>query len=173
VLPRRLPTAVLIATVVAAIAVLGCGGGDDRGPQTKEGFISAADGVCEELFSEFARASERQPATARDVAAANNELADTYEKLADRLDEVRLPDEGAARAQAAAFVRSVRSAAPLLADLRASSKRFVEAARAEDRQALTDAGNDVRSALDGFRSARADADRLAIAYGLNFCGNLG
>ena len=174
VLPRRLTTAVLIASVVAASAVLGCGGGDDnRGPQTKEGFISAADGVCEELFSEFAQASEGQPKTARDVASANNELAATYEKLADRLDEVRLPDEGAARTQAAAFVRSVRSAEPLLADLRRSSKRFVDAAEANDRQALTNAGNDVRSALDAFRSARADADRLAIAYGLNFCGNLG
>ncbi len=174
VLPRRLPTALRIASIVAASAVLGCGGGgDDRGPQTKEGFISAADGVCEALFSEFAQAREEQPETARDVAAANNELADTYEKLADRLDEVRLPDEGSARTQAAAFVRSVRSAEPLLADLRTSSKRFVDAAKAQDRQALTDAGNDVRSALDGFRSARADADRRAIAYGLNFCGNLG
>jgi len=173
VLPRRFPTPVLRATILLAIVVLAGCGGDDPGPQTREGFISAADGVCEDLFSEFAQASQGQPTTPRDVAAANSELADTYEKLADRLDDVRLPARGSARTQAAAFVRSVRSSEPLLANLRAASKRFVDAAQAEDRQALTKAGNDVRSALDAFRSARADADRLAIAYGLNFCGNLG
>jgi len=67
----------------------------------------------------------------------------------------------------------VRSVQPLLENLRGASRRFVEAADAEDRQALAKAGNDVRTSLDAFRSARARSDRLAIAYGLNFCGNLG
>lgn len=165
---RRPLTAALLATALLA----GCGG-DDPGPQTKEGFISAADSVCEDLFSEFAQASEEQPKTAQDVAAANKQLADTYARLADRLDGVPLPETGPARTQAQAFVSSVRAAEPLLENLRAASKRFVAAAEAEERQALVEAGNDVRSALDAFRSARADSDRLAIAYGLNFCGNLG
>ncbi|MFP5362591.1 MAG: hypothetical protein ACLGI5_07655 [Thermoleophilia bacterium] len=165
---RRCLTAVLLATVVLA----GCGD-DEAGPQTKEGFISAADTVCEELFSEFAQASQETPTTPQEVAQANDELADTYEKLARRLDEVPLPERGAARTQAQAFVASVRSAEPLLDDLRAASKRFVDAAEAGDRQAVATAGNDVRSALDAFRSARADSDRLAVEYGLNFCGNLG
>lgn len=162
----------LIAFLLAASLLAGCGD-DGPGPQTKEGFIAAADNVCEELFGEFAQASERQPTTAQEVATANDELADTYEKLADRLDDVPLPDSGAARTQAQAFVASVRAAEPLLEDLRASSARFVAAAAAEDRQAVAKAGNDVRAALDAFRSARADSDRRAIAYGLNFCGNLG
>jgi hypothetical protein len=163
-----------LTTVLLAAALLaGCGGDEDKGPQTKEGFISAADGVCEDLFSEFAQADADQPTTPQDVAAATEQLADTYEKLGEQLDEVRLPDTGAARTQAQAFVASVGAAKPLLANLRAASKRFVRAAEAEDRQALPKAGNEVRTALDAFRSARADSDRLAIAYGLNFCGNLG
>ncbi len=168
VLLPRTPTAILLATVLLA----GCGG-DDTGPQTKEGFISAADVVCQDLFSEFAQASAGQPTTPQAVAEANNELADTYDELAVRLSEVPLPEAGAARRQAQAFVRSVRAVQPVLEKLRGASGRFVDAANAEDRQALAKAGNDVRSSLDAFRSARAQSDRLAIAYGLNFCGNLG
>jgi hypothetical protein len=169
VLLRRSLSAILIAAALLA----GCGGDDDAGPQTKEGFISAADNVCQDMFSEFAQVGDGQPTTPAGVADANNELADTYARLADRLEDVRLPDEGAARTRAQAFVKSVRAAEPLLDRLRAASKRFVEAGAKKDREALTKAGNDVRAALDAFRSARAESDRLAIAYGLNFCGNLG
>lgn len=168
-LVRRSWTCVLLLAALLA----GCGGGDDTAPQTKEGFIAAADNVCEDRFSDFAQASEEQPTTPEDVAAANDQLADSYERLADRLADVPLPAAGPARTQAQAFVSSVRAAEPLLRNLRASSKRFVDAAEAKDRQALAVAGNDVRSALDAFRSARANSDRLAVAYGLNFCGNLG
>ena len=160
------------ALALSTALLTGCGGGDDA-PQTKEGFISAADSVCEDLFSDFAQIGSGQPATPKAVADANRELADTYEKLADRLADVPLPATGAARTQAQAFVTSVRAGESRLAGLRAASERFVDAAEAENRSELTKAGNDVRGALDAFRSARADSDRLAIAYGLNFCGNLG
>lgn len=162
----------LTATVLATASLAGCGGGDDA-PQTKEGFISAADSVCEDLFGEFAQIGSGQPTTPKDVAEANDELADTYEKLADRLGDVPLPATGAARTQAQAFVASVRAGESKLAALRTASDAFVKAAEADDRAAITKAGSDVRAALDAFRSARADTDRLAIAYGLNFCGNLG
>ena len=165
----RILTAVLLATALLA----GCGGGDDSSPQTKEGFISAADGICEDIFREFAQTSEDQPKTPKEVADANDELADTYDTLAERLADVRLPDTGAARTQARAFITSVRAAQPLLNDLRAASERFVDAGEAENRQELATAGNDVRGALDAFRSARANSDQRAIRYGLNFCGNLG
>lgn len=166
---RRRP---LTAVLLAAALIAGCGG-DDRAPQTKEGFISAADGVCEDLFSDFAQATSGEPDTAREVAEANAELADLYERLAERLGEVPLPEAGTARTQARAFVASVRNTEPLLDDLRRASARFVRAAEAEDSEAATRAGNDVRAALDAFRAARANSDRLAIEYGLNFCGNLG
>ncbi|HWI06819.1 MAG TPA: hypothetical protein VNT54_04830 [Solirubrobacteraceae bacterium] len=161
-----------LTTVLLAAAVLGgCGG--DRAPQTKEGFISAADGVCQDLFSEFAQASASEPDTPQEVAAANEELADLYERLAARLSDVPLPAAGVARSQAQMFVASVRAALPLLESLRRASARFVRAAEAQDREAATRAGNDVRTTLDAFRAARAESDRRAIRYGLTFCGNLG
>lgn len=163
----------LTALLLAAALLSGCGGGGDTGPQTKEGFISAADRVCEELFSEVAQADGDEPKTPQDVADANEQLARTYDKFAVKLADVRLPDTGAARTQARAFVASVRAAEPLLTNLRVASKRFVAAAGVNDQAALTKAGNDVRTALDAFRASRADSDRLAVAYGLNFCGNLG
>lgn len=165
---RRTLTAVVLATAL----LTGCGD-DDSGPQTKEGFISAADGVCQDLFSEFAQIEAAAPRTPQEVAAANDELADLYEKLADRLADVELPASGAARTQAQAFIASVRAAEPSLATLRKASERFVDAAEARDQRALATAGNDVRTALDTFRAARANTDRLAVQYGLTFCGNLG
>lgn len=161
-----LPIALLVTALLA-----GCGG--DTGPQTKEGFISAADGVCVKAQSDIQRAGSADPQTPQQVAEANNVLADLYGKLADDLAKVRLPEAGTARRQAQTFVASVRSADPLVERLRAASKDFVAAADSKDPQATAVAGNEVRSALDAFRSARATSDRLALRYGLNICGNLG
>jgi hypothetical protein len=167
VLRRTLPIALLVTVLLA-----GCGGGD-TGPQTKEGFISAADGVCENVQSDIQRAGAADPQTPQQVAEANNVLADLYGKLADDLAKVRLPDTGAARRRAQTFVASIRGADPLVEKLRAASKDFVTAAESNDKQAAATAGNEVRSALDAFRAARARSDRLALQYGLNICGNLG
>lgn len=170
---RSLTAALLAAALLAAAPLAGCGGDDDSGPQTKEGFIAAADGVCEDLFSEFSETTNAAPRTPQEIADANQELADLYGKLSSRLSDVRLPDSGAARRQAQRFIASVRAAEPTLVSLRAASKRFVAAAKAGDKQAVARTGTEVRTALDNFRAARADSDRLAVEYGLNFCGNLG
>jgi len=159
---------VLLALVVALLA--GCGG--DDGPQTKEGFISEADGLCQSLAGEVESSGSQQPGTPQEVADANHVLADLYEKLSDRLGKVRLPDEGAARTGAQAYVTSVTKTKPLLERLRSSADGFVEAAKGNDRQALSVAANTVRSSLDAFRAARAQSDSLAVSYGLNLCGNL-
>ena len=166
-LRRTLPIAVFVTALLA-----GCGGGD-TGPQTKEGFISAADGVCENVQSDIQRAGAANPQTPQQVADANNVLADLYGKLAGDIAKVRLPEAGTARRQAQAFVSSIRSADPLVEKLRAASKDFVGAADSKDARATAAAGNEVRSALDAFRSARATSDRLALRYGMNICGNLG
>ena len=86
--------------------------------------------------------------------------------------EVRLPAGGAACTQAKAYVDSVLASGPQLDRLRLTSDAFLEAAKGQDRQALTVAGNDLRIALDGFRASRAKSDTLAVQYGLNLCGNL-
>lgn len=167
VLRRTLPLTLLLVALLA-----GCGGGED-GPQTKEGFIVAADSVCRDLAGDLAQAGAANPQTPEQVAEANNVLADLYGRLVEGIGKVRLPDAGAPRRQAQAFVASVRTADPLVEQLRAVSKDFVTAASSKDRQATAAAGNEVRSALDAFRAARASSDRLAIGYGMSFCGNLG
>jgi hypothetical protein len=169
VLPRRTLPALLLVTALIA----GCGGGGDSGPQTKEGFIAEADSVCESVAGRLAEGGTKDPRTPQEIADANNTLADVYGELSDGLAEVRLPDRGPARAQAEAFVASVRSADPLLKNLRVASDRFVDAAKTKSPRTIATAGNALRTTLDAFRAARAASDRLAIAYGLNVCGNLG
>ena len=165
------PRTVLVLLLAAALLALsGCGG--DDAPQTKEGFILEADGVCESFVDEFTEAGSQNPGTPQEVAEANQVLADLYERFSERISEVRLPAAGAARTQAQAYVDSVRRSEPLLDRLRAASDEFLQAARSNDRQAFSAAGNNLRQALDAFRASRAVSDRLAVEYGLTLCGNL-
>ncbi len=168
---RTRALAALVLVLAAGLALLsGCGG--DDGPQTKEGFILDADGVCESFVDEFEEAGAKDPSTAKEIAEANKVLAGLYERFSKRIGEVRLPAAGAARTQARAYVDSVRRSEPLLDRLRAASDEFLEAAEGTDARALSTAGNNLRSALDAFRATRSASDRLAVAYGLNLCGNL-
>ena len=168
---RTLATLALVLVLAAGPVLLnGCGG--DDGPQTKEGFILDADGVCESFVDEFEDAGAKNPGTAKEVAEANKVLADLYERFSERMVKVRLPDAGSARTQAQAYVDSVRRSQPTLKRVRSASDEFLEAAEGTDARALSNAGNDLRSALDAFRATRSASDRLAVAYGLNLCGNL-
>jgi len=167
--PRRLA---LLALLLAGLALLlsACGGDDT--PQTKESFILEADGICESFLDEFSDAGAQDPGTAKEVADANKVLADLYERFSERIREVELPADGAARTQAQAYIDSVRRSEPVLDRLRQASDEFLAAARGSNARTLQTAGNTLRQALDAFRAARAQSDRLAVAYGLNLCGNL-
>ena len=163
--------AALLLVLVAGFALLsGCGG--DDGPQTKEGFILDADGVCEDFLGEFADAGADNPGTAKEVADANKVLADLYERFSKRMTELRLPDAGPNRTGAEAYVNSVRRSKPLLDGLRSTADDFLDAAEGSDARELSTAGNNLRGALDRFRASRAQSDTLAVSYGLNLCGNL-
>ena len=169
--PRARWFAVVVLVLVAGLVALsGCGGED--APQTKEGFILEADGVCESFVGEFTEAGSKDPGTPKEVADANKVLADLYERFSERISDVRLPASGAARTQAQAYVDSVRRSEPLLDRLRAASEDFLTAAEGSDARALSTAGNNLRGALDAFRASRSASDRLAVEYGLNLCGNL-
>ena len=169
--PRVRSFAVVVLLLVAGVGVLsGCGG--DEAPQTKEGFILDADGVCESFVDDFDEAGSQNPGTPKEVAEANKVLADLYERFSERMTDVRLPASGAARTQAQRYVDSVRRSEPLLDRLRAASDDFLEAAEGSDARELSAAGNALRVALDAFRATRSASDRLAVEYGLNLCGNL-
>ncbi|MDP1847398.1 MAG: hypothetical protein Q8K79_06370 [Solirubrobacteraceae bacterium] len=170
-MPTPRPLALLVALLAGLVLLLGACGGDDT-PQTKEGFILEADGVCEGFLDEFAQAGAQDPGTAKEVADANKVLADLYERFSQRIREVKLPAAGAARTQAKAYIDSVRRSEPLLDRLRETSDDFLEAARGSDARPLQAAGNALRQALDAFRASRSESDQLAVTYGLNLCGNL-
>jgi hypothetical protein len=165
----RGPTPLAALLLVAALLVSGCGGG---GPQTQEQFVDDADAVCESLAERFATAGETDPRTPQEIARSNRVLAELYGDLRSKLEEIELP-EGDGRAGARAYVDAVRQTDAPLQRLQAASGALVAAAGGRDPRALTQAGNDVRSALDAFRGAAAVADRLAIDYGFNVCGNIG
>jgi hypothetical protein len=167
---RRILVMPAVLLTLGLLALSGCGG--DSGPQTKEGFINDADGVCETLAAEFQNAGSQDPGTPQQVRDANHVLANLYDKLAKRLGDVRLPDTGAARRGAREYVASIKRGEPLSDRLRSAADGFLNAAKGHDAQALSVAANSLRGALDAFRAARAASDTLAVNYGLNFCGNL-
>ena len=161
----------VVAALLSAGIVAGCGGGDSK-PQTKEQFVLEADVVCAEVAEDLARKGVTEPTTPEEIAQANNILADAYGELGDGLRKIELPG-GAERRGAKAYVDSVARTDPLLAKLKSSSQALVDAVNGDDARALAAAGNDVRAALDGFRKTRAESDLLAVRYGFNVCGNLG
>jgi hypothetical protein len=167
-----------IAVVLLVAALLaGCGGGGDDQSSTmsKERYVAEGDVVCAELTDRFAGAGATDPQTPQEIEHAADVLAGLYGELDKGLRDIRLPTAPADRRGALAYLAAVRRTDPLLARLRASAQRFAAAAAAADggdRVELAQAGNAVRGALDAFRAAQAQADRRALDYGFDYCGNL-
>jgi hypothetical protein len=162
-----------IAAAALAVALLaGCGGAGEPKTVSKERFVAEGDNVCASLSDRFASAGATDPNTPAEVAKSADVLADVYGDLRERLSDIRLPTDPVQRRGAAAYVAAVRRTGPLLARLRAAARRFVAAAAADDGQQLAQAGVAVRSALDAFRAGQAQADRRALDYGFEYCGNL-
>jgi hypothetical protein len=168
-----------IAVVLLVAALLaGCGGGGDDQSSTmsKERYVAEGDVVCAELTDRFAGAGATDPQTPQEIEHAADVLAGLYGELDKGLRDIRLPTAPADRRGALAYLAAVRRTDPLLARLRASAQRFAAAAAdgggGGDRVELAQAGNAVRGALDAFRAAQAQADRRALDYGFNYCGNL-
>ncbi len=160
---------VVVAAVLAAMLLAGCGG--EPGPVTKDRYVADADEVCAEFRERFA-AGTTDPATPQEIVRSADALADRYGEFVDRIQDIRLPTDPAERRGAAAYVAELRRNEPLLRRLRSAAQRFAAASEGDDRQALTQAGIEVRSALDAFRAGQARADRRALAYGFSVCGNL-
>ena len=161
-----------VALLAAGLLLAGCGGSDEPKTMSKAQFVVEGDVVCAKLSDRFARAGATDPQTPQQTAEAANVLADLYDELRRGLQDIRLPDDRAERSGAVAYVAAIRRTDTTLEALRGSAQRFVAAADVGEPRELTQAGNAVRTALDEFRAAQANADRRAIDYGFDYCGNL-
>ncbi len=165
----------IAAALTAAALLAGCGGGggsDAPKVVTKDLYIAQADEVCSGLSERFDSAGASNPQTPKQIVDSANVLADLYGDLSGGLKKLKLPTRNADRVGAQLYLTSVGSTNALLGRLRASAKSFEDAVSAKDKREIETTGNDVRSALDAFRAAQAQANTRAIAYGFNLCGNL-
>jgi hypothetical protein len=164
----------IAAAVLVAMLLTGCGGGGDDQPKTmsKDRYLAEGDLVCARLTDRFARAGATDPQTPQDVVQSADVLAGLYGELRKGLQDIRLPTDPVERRGAAAYVAAIRATDPTLVRLRSSAQRFVAAAGADDARELAQAGIAVRAALDAFRAAQAQANRRALDYGFDSCGNL-
>lgn len=165
---RSIAVALLVAALLA-----GCGGEDEPKTMSKARYTAEADVVCAGLTARFADAGATDPQTPEEIEQSAAVLADLYGDLRKGLQDIRLPTDPAERRGAAAYLAAVGRTDPALARLRSSAQRFVAAAQGNDSAELAQSGNAVRAALDAFRAAQAQAERRALAYGFNHCGNLG
>jgi hypothetical protein len=165
----------IAAALTAAVLLAGCGGGggsDTPKVVTKDLYIAQADEVCAGLGERFNSAGASDPTTPKQIVDSANVLADLYGDLLKGLKKLKLPSRAPDRVGAQLYLTSVDSTNALLGQLQSSSKSFVSAVDAKDKRKIASTGNDVRSALDAFRAAQAQANTRAIAYGFNLCGNL-
>jgi hypothetical protein len=166
---RRRPIA---AALLVAALLPGCGGDDQPKTMSKERYVAEGDVVCAGLTDKFAQAGATDPRTPQEIEQSADVLADLYGQLRKGLQDIKLPTDPAERRGAAAYVAAVGRTDPALARLRSSAQRFAAAAGNDDRREVAATGNAVRAALDAFRAAQTQADRRALDYGFNYCGNL-
>lgn len=165
--------AVAAALLAAAVAVAGCGGGSDE-PKTvsKDLYVAKADQVCAGLASNIRDAGAANPKTPKDITAAADVLADRYGDLLKKLQDLKPPSAAADRRGATAYVASIARTDSHLVELRTAARELEAAVDSKDRQRITTAGTAVQRALADFRSAQAQADQRALAYGFQVCSGL-
>lgn len=169
----RRPIAAALLAAAVAVAVAGCGGGSDE-PKTvsKDLYIAKADQVCAGLASNIRDAGAANPKTPKDITEASDVLADRYGDLLEKLQDLKPPTATADRRGATAYVASIARTDSHLGELRAAARGLEAAVDSKDKQRITTAGTAVQRALADFRSAQAQANQRALAYGFQVCSSL-
>jgi hypothetical protein len=161
------------ALVAVALAAGGCGGGSDEPKNvTKDLYIAKADQVCAGLASAISDAGADNPKTAKDISESADVLADRYGDLLKKLQDLKPPTAAADRRGATAYVAAIARTDSHLVQLRTAAGGLQDAVDSKDRQRITTAGTAVQRALADFRSAQAQADQRALAYGFTVCSSL-
>jgi hypothetical protein len=168
---KSVAAALLAAALVPAAG--GCGGGSDEPENvTKDLYIARADQVCAGLASAIGDAGAANPKTPKDITESADVLADRYGDLLKKLQDLKPPAATAARRGATAYVAAIARTDSHLVELRTAAGALEDAVASKDKQRITTAGTAVQRALADFRSAQAQADQRALAYGFTVCSGL-
>jgi hypothetical protein len=166
--PSRLPTAALLA----ALALGGCGGGDDTPAKiaSKGDFIAAADKICVER--DTASSKLAGVGSDADLARLSGQLAAIYDKAISDLKAVSLPP-GNARAGARKYVQATAAMLEPVKRMEAASTKLEAAVKSKRATDLKAAGEQLQTSVNTVQVLGEVADQAARDYGMQNCGQAG
>jgi len=169
---RPVAAALLAAALVPAAAGCGGGGSDEPKSVSKDVYIAKADEVCARLANSIRGAGAADPKTPEDITQSADVLADAYGDLLKKLQGLKPPSAAAERRGAGSYVATVAQTDSHLVELKAAARELQAAVASKDKQRITNAGTAVQRALADFRTAQAQSDQQAVAYGFQVCGTI-
>ena len=160
---RRL---VLSLTVLAVLAVTGCGD-DDKKIESKADFITVADNICRDR--DEASTKLTAVSTDADLARLSAALADIYDKAINRLEAVSLPP-GSARAGAEKYVKATVAMRKPVEQMKTASAKLEAAVKSKRVAAIKSTGQQLQISVNTVQSLGEVADASARTYGMRNCG---
>ena len=155
----NLRRASLLAVPLAALAIAGCGGGDDKTESTatttettaalsKADFVTQGDAICAEVNSAVGAVG----ASGAEVPSQIIQVSDLYIGMVDSLKRLGMPDDASGYSE---FMEAAEKLAKVEGEVKLASER-------EDTAAIGEAATEAAPALEEFQ-AQADA------YGFEEC----
>jgi hypothetical protein len=159
----------LCSTVLAALAVGGCGGGGDAPAKvhSKADFIAAADKICVERDAASAKLAD--VGSDAELAQLSGKLAAIYDKAITDLQDVALPP-GAARAGAQKYVKANEAMLEPVKRMEVASTDLEAAVKTKRASDLKAAGQQLRTSVNTVQVLGEVADQAARDYGMKSCG---
>jgi hypothetical protein len=158
----------LLATLVASIAIAGCGGGGSTKIDSKADFIKAGDKICTDRDKDSAKFVNSLGKEAQ-VAQLSGGLADIYAKTIAKVQALELPP-GAARAGAQAYVQAVAAQAKPVQRMKAAAAVLGKAVASKDLDAVKKTGQQLQIHVNTVQVLGDVADQKARDYGFAHCG---
>ncbi len=156
-MPRRRPPLPALATVLAALALVACGGA------SREEFAAEANAICRDIEADVERVGQGQVTSIEQVQQRVQFLSRKLDEAVRRLSEVELPG-GEDGERAEAYVREFSSRARTAGT---ALEQFIPALRRRDEDAIRRLGAEVQRLDD------ARLDELARAAGATGCAGEG
>lgn len=159
----------LSATLVAAIAMSGCGSSGPPKIKTKADFIKAGDTICVQRDRQAAKLTHLTVNGNGDIGKISADLAGIYAKAITKLQALALPP-GPARAGAEKYVQSVLALRQPVGRMKTAALQFEKAGRSADVATEKTAAVTLQTSLTTVQSLSDPADENARDYGFKDCG---